>query len=48
MTPIIALILGATLNNEHISSHAVMGISIVMFGIVLYFFKEWREQYLRR
>ena len=48
MTPIIALILGATLNNEHISSHAFIGISIVMLGIVLYFFKEWREQYLAK
>lgn len=48
MTPIIALILGATLNHEHISSHAFIGVSVVMCGIVLYFFKEWREQYLKR
>jgi len=45
MTPIIALILGATLNNEVISSHAFAGIAVVMFGIVMYFWKEWREQY---
>ena len=48
MTPIIALILGATLNHEHISSHAVLGIAVVMCGIVLYFFKEWREQFFKR
>ena len=45
MTPLIALVLGATLNNEHISANAVVGIAVVMFGIVLYFWKEWREQY---
>ncbi|WP_221175328.1 EamA family transporter, partial [Staphylococcus aureus] len=32
MTPVIALVLGATLNNEHISSNAFVGIVIVMFG----------------
>ena len=45
MTPVIALVLGATLNNEIISSHAFAGIAVVMFGIVMYFWKEWREQY---
>ena len=48
MTPIIALILGATLNNEIISSHAFAGIAVVMFGIVMYFWKEWREQYFSK
>ncbi len=48
MTPIIALVLGATLNNEHISGNAVLGIAVVMFGIVLYFWKEWREQYFAK
>ncbi|MEB6565291.1 EamA family transporter [Acinetobacter towneri] len=45
MTPILALILGATLNNEHISMNAFIGIAVVMLGIVMYFWKEWREQY---
>ena len=48
MTPIIALILGATLNNEHISMNAFIGIAVVMFGIVMYFWKEWREQYFAK
>lgn len=48
MTPVIALVLGATLNNEHISSNAFIGIVIVMFGIVMYFWKEWREQYFSK
>lgn len=48
MTPVIALVLGATLNNEHISSNAFVGIVIVMFGIVMYFWKEWREQYFSK
>lgn len=45
MTPIIALALGATLNNEHISTQAILGIAVVMFGIVLYFWNEWKQQY---
>jgi len=48
MTPVIALVLGATLNNEHISSNAFIDIVIVMFGIVMYFWKEWREQYFSK
>ena len=43
-----ALILGATLNNEHISMNAFIGIAVVMFGIVMYFWKEWREQYFAK
>lgn len=45
MTPIIALVLGATLNHEHISAYTFVGVAIVMFGIVLYFWKEWKVQY---
>lgn len=48
MTPIIALVLGATLNHEHISANAFIGIAVVMFGIVMYFWKEWREQYFSK
>ena len=40
MTPVIALILGATLNHEHISINAVWGIVVVMSGILLYFWQE--------
>lgn len=46
MTPVIALILGATLNHEHISSNAFWGIVIVMLGIVMYFYREWKAKYL--
>jgi drug/metabolite transporter (DMT)-like permease len=48
MTPVIALILGATLNHEIMSPNAVIGIAVVMFGIVLYFWKEWTTQYLSK
>ena len=48
MTPLIALVLGATLNHEHISPNAFVGIAVVMFGIVMYFWKEWREQYFSK
>ncbi|WOE30541.1 MULTISPECIES: DMT family transporter [unclassified Acinetobacter] len=45
MTPVIALILGATLNHEQISQHALFGIIVVMFGIILYFWNDWKTQY---
>lgn len=48
MTPVIALILGASLNHEHISSNAVLGIMVVMAGIVTYFWKEWKLQYFSK
>lgn len=48
MTPVIALVLGATLNSEHISANAFWGIVVVMVGIVMYFCKEWREQYFSK
>ena len=48
MTPVIALVLGATLNHEIISSHAFAGIAVVMFGIIMYFWKEWHEQYFSK
>ena len=48
MTPIIALVLGATLNHEHISAHAVAGIAVVMLGIVMYFWKDWQRQYFSK
>lgn len=48
MTPVIALILGATLNHEQISPNAFMGILVVMFGIVMYFWKEWKANYFSK
>ena len=48
MTPIIALILGASLNHEHISSNAILGIAVVMFGIVMYFWREWQQNYFSK
>ena len=45
MTPIIALVLGATLNHEYISPNTFIGIAVVMFGIVIYFWKEWCAKY---
>ncbi len=43
ITPVLALILGATLNHEQISAHAFGGVIVVMCGIMLYFWKEWRS-----
>ena len=45
MTPVIALALGALLNQEHISLNAILGIAVVMGGIVMYFWKEWLQMY---
>ena len=45
MTPVIALALGALLNQEHISFNAILGIAVVMGGIVMYFWKEWLQMY---
>ena len=43
ITPVLALILGATLNHEQISAHAFGGVVVVMAGIGMYFWKEWRS-----
>ena len=43
ITPVLALILGATLNHEQISAHAFGGIVVVMAGIGMYFWTEWRS-----
>lgn len=43
MTPVIALVLGATLNNEIINSFAFVGIAVVMLGLVLYFNQELKR-----
>lgn len=48
MTPVIALVLGATFNQEQMSTNAFVGIVVVMAGIVLYFLKEWRAQYFSK
>lgn len=48
MTPVLALILGTTLNHEVIGMNAVFGIVIVMLGIVMYFWKEWKTQYFSK
>lgn len=48
MTPILALMLGAWLNAEIISANAFIGIAVVMLGIVMYFWKEWKAQYFSK
>lgn len=44
MTPVIALILGATLNNEYISANALWGVVIAMLGIMMYFCKDFFKE----
>ena len=43
MTPVIALVLGATLNNEIINGSTFVGIAVVMIGIIMYFNQELRK-----
>ena len=40
ITPVLALILGTWLNNEHISSVMMIGIGVVMLGLMFYFFYD--------
>lgn len=42
MTPMLAILIGAYLNHEQISAQVFMGASIILFGLVLYFFRDLR------
>ncbi|MFC1393927.1 EamA family transporter [Acinetobacter junii] len=42
MTPLLALLIGAFLNDEQLSVQVFVGASIVLFGLLLYFIKDLR------
>ncbi len=42
MTPMLAILIGAYLNHEQISAQVFVGASIILFGLVLYFFRDLR------
>lgn len=42
MTPMLALLIGAYLNHEQLSVQVFVGASIILFGLVLYFFRDLR------
>lgn len=42
MTPLLAILIGAFLNNEQLSEQVFVGASIVLFGLLLYFIKDLR------
>lgn len=42
MTPLLAILIGAFLNNEQLSVQVFVGASIVLFGLLLYFLKDLR------
>jgi drug/metabolite transporter (DMT)-like permease len=48
MTPVIALVLGATLNNEIIHNAALWGIVVVMFGLLMYFNQDLKKLLLKK
>ncbi|WP_179997872.1 DMT family transporter [Acinetobacter sp. YH12239] len=47
MTPVIALVLGASLNNEIIHNEALWGIVVVMMGLLMYFNRELLKLFLK-
>ncbi|KAA8731926.1 EamA family transporter [Acinetobacter qingfengensis] len=40
LTPILALVVGVTLNHEHLSVSVYFGVAVIFFGLALYF---WRD-----
>lgn len=42
MTPMLAILIGAYLNHEQLSAQVFIGASIILFGLLLYFFKDLR------
>ena len=42
MTPMLAILIGAYLNHEQISAQVFVGASIILFGLLLYFFRDLR------
>lgn len=42
MTPMLAILIGAYLNHEQLSVQVFVGASIILFGLVLYFFMDLR------
>ncbi|USA55174.1 EamA family transporter [Acinetobacter sp. C32I] len=42
MTPMLAILIGAYLNHEQLTAQVFIGASIILFGLLLYFFKDLR------
>ncbi|MGG2099147.1 EamA family transporter [Acinetobacter haemolyticus] len=42
MTPMLAILIGAYLNHEQLSAQVFVGASIILFGLLLYFYKDLR------
>ncbi len=43
MTPLIAILIGAYLNHEQLSAQVFVGASIILLGLLLYFFQELKQ-----
>jgi drug/metabolite transporter (DMT)-like permease len=43
MTPLIAILVGAYLNQEQLSAQVFVGASIILLGLLLYFFQELKQ-----
>lgn len=48
MTPIIALLLGAAVNQEHLNAQLMMGVMIILLGLLLYFWRDLKQFYRQR
>ena len=46
MTPMIAMFLGAILNNEKPTMSVFIGAAVLIFGLVLYFYKDFKARQL--
>lgn len=46
MTPMIALFLGAMLNNEKPTMSVFIGAAVLIFGLILYFYKDFKARQL--
>jgi len=46
MTPMIAMFLGAMLNNEKPTMSVFIGAAVLIFGLILYFYKDFKARQL--
>ncbi|MFW2077442.1 DMT family transporter [Acinetobacter sp. ULE_I010] len=43
MTPLLAMLLGAMLNNEKLTISVFLGAAVLIFGVLLYFYKDFKS-----
>lgn len=48
LTPVLALGWGALFNHEQINRDIVLGVTVVLAGLILYFLREWYQGYVQQ